>query len=220
MNSMFPLVAGFSLLVSLMASPAYAKKDSQPPPIANALADPSYNVQTENCSHLTGPMGVCDRKPHVVFFVHGLTGKDATFHELHKALVKTYEGRKNLKVYSIDYPTAPKQYDFLGLNKKNSDHKKYMGKIEDRVANLHPLHFAKIMNTKIIDYLYRTEIKNIQECNDKHASNPDELKLCLENRVTMDTEYSLVVHSQGGLASMSYLNTCLKPKYQKRLPVL
>src|SRR5207237_513687 len=48
-----------------------------------------------------------------------------------------------------------------------------------------PYKFAKIINTKIISYF-------------------------VEEGLPADTEYSIIVHSQGGLVAMSYLNSCFK----------
>ncbi|MBL6990426.1 MAG: hypothetical protein ISR65_11635 [Bacteriovoracaceae bacterium] len=57
---------------------------------------------------------------------------------------------------------------------------------------LHPYDFAQIINAKIINYFY------------KH-------NLDFEN-----TPYSLIVHSQGGLVSMVYLNSCLRMDLKQR----
>ncbi|MCB0414393.1 MAG: hypothetical protein KDD50_08675, partial [Bdellovibrionales bacterium] len=186
--------------------------------LANSVADQEYVLRSKTCSP-TSLNTKCDLKPHVVFFVHGLTGKDATFHELHKSLIHQYGDYKNLHIYSIDYPTSPEQYKFLGLDKKRAKESKnkkeleYIESIEDRVANLHPFHFAKIMNTKIIDYLYEAEAQDIRECKTAYAENSLEYEQCYNNRVTLNTEYSLIVHSQGGLAAMAYLNTCINPDH-------
>ena len=102
---------------------------------------------------------------HVVFFIHGLMADHLTFEGFEKSIQEDF-GNKVI-TSNLTYPTGPADCNFEGNDW------------------IHPLHFAKIINSKIIDFYFN-------------------------NDLDLNTPYSLIVHSQGGLTAMVYLNTCMQ----------
>lgn len=140
-----------------------------------------------------------DPKPHIIFFIHGLRGSESTFGYMHELLKKYLAPYKNIKVKILTYPTKedPSDAKFFRV---------------DQIQYLHPWDFAQIINTKIISYFFEQNLRDQNSCFKKYSTRPSpQLQFCLNNAVDLNTPYSLIMHSQGGLIGKILLNSCLPP---------
>lgn len=179
-----------------------------------ALAEQNSELQKLSfCQPWSDPKA-CDPTPHVIFLVHGLMSTHNTFKDLKSILYHEYgtpkmtsSGRlrkgKHLFVVDIEYPTKPEELDGYTFPKEVQD------QLIEKVGGLHPIDFAKIMNTKVIYAMISQGAYQGQECNKRFAQDNEKKRDCLGHIINVSTPYSVIAHSQGGVISMAYLNTCL-----------
>tara|TARA_B100000749_G_C18450156_1_gene476118 strand:- start:26746 stop:29871 length:3126 start_codon:yes stop_codon:yes gene_type:complete len=162
-------------------------------------------------------------KPHAVFFVHGLLGAESTFGHMENILKRDLGPYRSLRFKNLTYPTVTNgqnPWDYLTSR------------------DLHPYHFAQIINAKIISFLVESGLDDLKTCQANHpekeilihdykkcltrgdsglftknhirkcASYFDDLPRCATDITNLDTSYSVIVHSQGGLTMASFLNSC------------
>lgn len=168
---------------------------------ASIPATPSGSVPMRLVMERKARIRGYDARPHIIFLEHGLLASSSTFGDLGPILAQRYERARNLQWASLDYPSRPD------------------AAIADLIAELHPYSFAKILNARMINYLVEQGIRERAECQALARESrwtPAQLQDCEAHTVSLDTPYSFIVHSQGGLVAMAYLNTCLRLRGDRR----
>lgn len=133
------------------------------------VPDPSLDS-----ARLPAALSQFQRKPHLVFFIHGFRDDEGlAFAEFPELLNQQLEGQ-NVRVFKLSYPS---------LKSKISD-------------SVNAFQFAKIINAEIISTFVDQGKKDL-------ASGKYQFP------VDMNTSYTIVAHSQGGVVTMNYINSCL-----------
>ncbi|MEZ4871717.1 MAG: hypothetical protein R2827_05605 [Bdellovibrionales bacterium] len=143
------------------------------------------------CSSVTSIAKTCpfegtSAKPHAIFLIHGLLAEGTdTFGDLQEILENTYAKSclKNIRVHQIEYFSNPNSSGGI-LN-------------FHRVQTMHPYDFAKVAYAEMKSFLLKEREK------DRIEGVPT------ENQFGLDTPYTLIAHSQGGITSMSVLQSCI-----------
>ena len=129
-------------------------------------------------------------KPHAIFLIHGLMANADSFGDAAQLLHETYAQncKKNVRVHTIEYFTNPsREGGILNFH---------------RVQTLHPYDFAKVAYADMKAFLTK------QAAIDRINGVPS------ENQFSLDTPYSIMVHSQGGITAMSILQSCIQSELE------
>ncbi len=116
--------------------------------------------------------------PHVVFFIHGYRDNGSAWADFPKLIAEKY-AKQNVRVRELSYPSVG--------NAVTHDLQAYQ--------------FARVVKAQIISFLIEQKKLDLAY-NKAHPEAPRKYT------VGLDTSYTLVGHSQGGLVALNYLNSC------------
>ncbi len=125
--------------------------------------------------------------PHIVFFIHGYRDDGSAWQNLPEIIAQKYASH-NLRVKRLEYPS-------IG---------------SDASQELHSYQFAQIIKAEIVSFLIEEQLKDLNH-NKINNDNPNQT---FKHPVSLNTTYTIVAHSQGGIVAMNYLNSCMMTRLE------